>query len=270
MEGLRLRLMRGCGAYRVRAIPAGADADRGEDARDPAKGAAGEVGGREGRRLFRPDGKGAEQDLDRDEAGPGRGESGENGIHGRESRQRAHGREDENENDDGPDPVREVEAHAAALELVRGGPEAAEDGREVGDREAGPRVPHDGAEDDLDVDRGGGEERRSETRFSTSSTFEERFSSSGRERGRAVSSVHVFEHMSATTAVRAKTISARAACAEEIAGGRRRRTVRPPKNGLRQNRRKRGDAEQLDRSSSFLRKTASPSRGLPMWRRPPR
>ncbi len=161
MEGLRLRLMRGLPELtafaRFRQAPS---ADRGEDARDPAEGAPGEVGGREGRRLSRPDGKGAEQDLDRDEAGPGRGESGENGVHGSEPRQRAHGREDEGENDDGPEPVREVEAHAAALELFRGRPEAAEGGREVGDREAGARVPHDGAEDDLDVDRGGGEDRR--------------------------------------------------------------------------------------------------------------
>src|SRR5664279_4629785 len=62
---------------------------------------------------------------------------------------------------------------------------------------------------------------------------EEGISLKGLSGGAFVRSAQVFEHMSATTAVRAKTISARAACAEEIAGGSRKRTVNPPSSACR-------------------------------------
>src|SRR5664279_2207759 len=62
---------------------------------------------------------------------------------------------------------------------------------------------------------------------------EEGISLKGISGGAFVRSAQVFEHMSATTAVSAKTISARAAWAEEIAGGSRNRTVNPPSSAWR-------------------------------------
>ena len=58
---------------------------------------------------------------------------------------------------------------------------------------------------------------------------------------------HVFEHMSATTAVRAKTISARAACGGGDCGREQEEDREAPEQGLRKNRDERNHAEQPDR-----------------------
>ncbi len=168
-----------------------------------------DVGRRHGDRFPGEDRHRSERDLNGDEAGEERGRSRTSpGRRERNAGRRSH---DAARNHERPDAVCEVDRDRERRDRRN---DPAERKRKVRYREPRLRVPHDGAGEELQEDRGDGRRRRSGTRGSSRGV-----------RGVAPRGADV---TTAIVTIRQKNVCARQAWATDTAVGRRKRTVIPP------------------------------------------